>query len=56
MNSGKGQITMQLDLHGLTAMDLWLDDAVSDSYKEQPLAQDWARIAKIAEEAGEAIQ
>ena len=35
--------------------DLWLDGAVSDMYKDQPLAQDWARTAKVAEEVGEAI-
>lgn len=35
--------------------DEWLDGAVSDKYKDQPLAQDWARVAKVIEEAGEAI-
>lgn len=37
------------------AMDLWLDDMVSGAYKDQPMAQHWARVAKITEEAGEAI-
>lgn len=40
-----------------TANDLsqWLDDNVSEAYKNQPLAQDWARISKVSEELGEAI-
>jgi hypothetical protein len=36
-------------------MDDHLDADVADPYKEQPLAQDWARVAKVAEEAGEAV-
>lgn len=36
-------------------MDLYLDSEVSPDYQEQPLAQDWARVAKATEEAGEAI-
>lgn len=36
-------------------MDNDLDGAVSDTYKDQPLAQDWARVAKVSEEVGEAI-
>jgi len=39
----------------LARVDEWLDDAVSQEYKDQPLAQDWARISKIGEELGEAI-
>lgn len=35
--------------------DYHLDDKVGPLYKEQPLAQDWARVTKTAEEAGEAI-
>jgi hypothetical protein len=35
--------------------DLWLDECVSDRYKSQPLAQDWARVTKVDEEHGEAI-
>jgi hypothetical protein len=35
--------------------DAWLDENVSQPYKDQPLAQDWARVAKIGEEGGEAI-
>jgi hypothetical protein len=36
-------------------MDTDLDGEVADTYKGQPLAQDWARVAKVAEEAGEAV-
>lgn len=36
-------------------VDATLDDQVSQQYKDQPLAQDWARVAKVIEEAGEAI-
>jgi hypothetical protein len=45
--------------------DLWmmvewfdnhLDTGVAQEYKDQPLAQDWARVAKVVEECGEAIQ
>ena len=47
---------MLLNLPDVEAFDLYLDDNVSDLYKEQPLAQDWARIAKVWEERGEAIE
>lgn len=40
----------------ITALDLYLDKEVSQMYKDQPLAQDWARLSKIGEELGEAIQ
>jgi hypothetical protein len=36
-------------------LDTWLDANVSPEYVAQPLAQDWARVAKIQEECGEAI-
>jgi hypothetical protein len=36
-------------------VDSILDSNVSSDYKHQPLAQDWGRVAKIQEEAGEAI-
>lgn len=39
----------------LTYVDKWLDDKVYNDYKDQPLAQHWARVAKVAEELGEAI-
>jgi hypothetical protein len=37
-------------------VDEVLDANASDQYQDQPLAQDWARIAKMSEEIGEAIQ
>lgn len=40
----------------ITDIDRWLDSKVAEEYKAQPLAQDWARISKMMEEAGEAIQ
>jgi hypothetical protein len=36
-------------------VDFILDMKVSGMYKYQPLAQDWARVAKVAEELGETI-
>jgi hypothetical protein len=36
-------------------VDEWLDAAVSQDYKDQPLAQDWARVCKESEERGESI-
>jgi hypothetical protein len=36
--------------------DEHLDGGVASEYKDQPLAQDWARVGKVIEEAGEAIQ
>jgi hypothetical protein len=37
-------------------VDSALDAHVSDRYHFEPLAQDWARISKVIEEVGEAIQ
>lgn len=50
-------MTDHLELyHGLVAeIDQMLDDGTSDIYHRHPLAQDWARVAKAAEEAGEAV-
>lgn len=45
-----------IDWQSIHAIDEWLDDAVSPVYKRQPMAQDWARISKVSEELGEAIQ
>jgi hypothetical protein len=39
----------------IESIDLWLDRDVAGTYQDQPLAQDWARVAKVAEETGEAI-
>lgn len=36
-------------------MDTHLDRDVGSEYRYQPLAQDWARVAKTVEEAGEAV-
>ena len=45
-----------LELCELVAwMDDDLDSEVALRYQDQPLAQDWARVAKCGEEAGEAI-
>ena len=35
--------------------DAWLDGEVGADYKDQPLAQDWARAFKVVEEIGEAM-
>jgi hypothetical protein len=39
----------------IEAIDVWLDRDAASAYQDQPLAQDWARVAKVAEETGEAI-
>jgi len=43
----------------LRALVIWMNDdldgEVAERYKDQPLAQDWARVAKAGEEVGEAI-
>lgn len=43
-------------VESVALIDEWLDGAVADAYQGQPLAQDWARVAKVVEEAGEAIE
>lgn len=43
-------------LNELATIDRWLDDYVSQTHKDQPLAQDYARLLKIGEEFGEAIR
>ena len=42
-------------LEDIERLDTYLDDQVSSIYKQQPLAQTWARISKIGEEYGEVI-
>jgi hypothetical protein len=32
----------------------WLNREVAPEYRQQPMAQDWARVGKIQEELGEA--
>lgn len=44
------------ECESVALIDAWLDDAVAHTYERQPLAQDWARVAKVTEEAGEAIE
>ncbi len=44
------------DLGSITDVDRHLDENVGQRYKNQSLAQDWARVAKVCEEAGEVIQ
>jgi len=50
-----GAIALEEILEIIEAVDAHLDGAVAEAYRNQPLAQDWARIAKVTEEAGEAI-
>jgi hypothetical protein len=45
-----------IDWLAIHAIDRWLDSAVSEEYIRQPMAQDWARISKVGEEYGEAVQ
>lgn len=44
-----------LDPHRIHIVDEYLDSRVSRIYQTEPHAQDWARVAKLVEEAGEAI-
>jgi len=44
-------------LSSIESLDKWLDESeLPEPYRSQPGMQDWARISKIAEELGEAIQ
>jgi hypothetical protein len=45
-----------IDWQEVAAIDEWLDREVAPEYKDQPLAQDWARVGKVIEELGEAIR
>ena len=40
----------------LEPIDRVLDEGTAVIYKDQPLAQDWGRVAKVAEELGEALE
>lgn len=44
-----------IDWQIIRYVDNWLDEDVPEYYKDQPLAQDWARISKVIEELGETI-
>jgi hypothetical protein len=45
-----------IDWQSVASIDLWLDGAVAVKYQNQPMAQDWARVAKITEELSEAME
>lgn len=45
-----------VDWQIVAIVDEWLDTLIGEQYEGQPLAQDWARLSKIGEELGEAIQ
>lgn len=45
-----------IDWKAIESIDKWLDRKVHKDYLDQPLAQDWARVGKVIEELGEAIQ
>ena len=40
----------------LATVSDWLDNQVASTYRDQPLAQDWARVAKCAEEISEVME
>lgn len=44
-----------IDAEIIRQVDARLDAGCSGAYHDQPLAQDWARVCKLAEEVGEAI-
>lgn len=49
------QLLDESALPWIERVDAFLDENCSPVYKEQPLAQDWARAAKTGEEVGEVI-
>jgi len=42
-------------LKDIEKIDQWLDAKTSPEYRDMALAQDWARVAKLSEEVGEAV-
>jgi hypothetical protein len=36
-----------IDWQAVEYINAWLDEETADNYKNQPLAQDWARISKV---------
>ncbi|HEY7415350.1 MAG TPA: hypothetical protein VH593_09170, partial [Ktedonobacteraceae bacterium] len=44
-----------LSMYVAAKADQWLDAEVSQAYKNEPLAQDNARVQKVVEEIGETI-
>jgi IS605 OrfB family transposase len=51
-----GENTLGRVLDIIRNVDRWLDAEVDGAYAAEPLAQDWARVAKCSEEVGEAIE
>src|SRR5215472_1037378 len=47
--------TDTLDWQVIYNVDKWLDEGIPDIYKDQSMAQDWARVSKVIEELGEAV-
>lgn len=45
-----------IDWRAIHDIDIWLDEGVGPLYQQQPFAQDWARVGKLAEELGEAME
>ena len=45
-----------IDWTAVERIDAWLDGEVAPEYKAHPIGQDWARVAKIGEEIGEALE
>jgi hypothetical protein len=43
------------DMDQVESIDEWLDSETGQEYKDQPLAQDWARTCKGIEELGESV-
>ena len=44
-----------IDAEIIRQVDARLDAGCSGAYHDQPLAQDWARVCKLAEEVGEVV-
>src|SRR5260221_12993312 len=44
-----------MELSPLAWMENWRDENTGELYKNEPLAQDWARICKVSEELGKAV-
>ena len=47
------QMTLTDLMNAVRVVDAHLDSTASPDYQAQPLAQDWARVTKVCEEAGE---
>lgn len=51
-----GRMTLARALDAVELVDAHLDSSASGDYRRQPLAQRWARVTKVCEEAGEVWQ